>query len=115
MHRDLQAQGDPRQRVVAVQHHVIRVELCHGVESVAWNVLAAGLRQGPTLEAHAFFDFGGKIGAWFEKQSFFVKVAERVLGFEVQRKLGAGCMALQGLFDARQQVVAADQKFYRVV
>jgi len=115
MHRELQAQGDSRQRVVAVQHHVIRIELRHGIESVARNVLAASLRQGAALVAHTFFDCGGKARAGFEKQSFFVEVAECVLGLEVQRKLGAGCMALQGLFDARKQIVAADQKLYRVV
>lgn len=115
MHRKLQAQGNPGQRVVAIQHHVIRIELRHGVQPVARNVLAASLRQGAALEAHAFFDFGGKARAGLEEQSFFVKVAERVLGLEVQCKLGAGGMALQGLLDARQQIVAADQKLYRVV
>ena len=44
-----------------------------------------------------------------------IEVAKRLLRLDLQLQLGAYAVALQGLFDGRQQVFATEQKLYGLV
>ncbi len=79
---------------------------------------ASGLQpcgQCMAFEGHALFEFGRKPDAWLQKYQLIVEVAERLLRFELQLKLGTRAMALQCLFDFLEQVSATDQEFDRLV
>ena len=111
----MQAQRDARQRVVAVEHDVVGVDLGHGVQGGAGGIRVAAFGQRHAVKGHTFFDLGGEKGAGFQKQQLVVEVTESVLGFQVQRQLGARAMALQGLFDAGQEIITAHQKLHGLV
>ena len=115
VHLELQAQGDAGQRVVAVEHHVLGIDLGHGVQRVARRLGVDAFGQGRALEGHALLDVVGEQMARLQEQQLVLVVAKGVLGLQVQRQRGAHAMALQGLLDARQQVVATHQKLHRIV
>jgi hypothetical protein len=68
------------------------------------------LGQRAALDRHAFFELRGKQIARLQKQQLVIEVTEGLLRLDVQIQLGTRAMALQRLFDPRQQVVATDQK-----
>ena len=67
------------------------------------------------LEGHAFFQFRREQRARLQEDQLVVVVAEGFLGLQVQVDPVAGLVALQGLLDLRQQVVAAHQELHRLV
>jgi len=101
--------------VVAVEHDVVGVDLGHGVQGGAGGIGVAAFGQRHPVKGHAFFDFGGEEGAGFQKQQLVIEVAEGILGFKVQCQLGAGAVALQGLFDTGQEIITAHQKLHGLV
>lgn len=109
----VQAQGNAGQWVVAVDHHVLGVDLGDGEQRIGRCVGHAAGGQRTGLQQHAFLDARGQGRACQPMHAGFVVVAERVLGLQVQVQAGAGCVALQGRFDGGQQVMAADQEFDR--
>ena len=111
----VQSDRDARQRVVAVEHHMLGVNLCHGVEHVARGIWVGALGQGGALDGHAFFQVFRKEATGFQKEQLVIEVAKGVFGLDLQIDLGAFGVALQGLFDFGQQVFASDQKVYGFV
>ena len=103
---------DARQRVVAVEHHVLGIDFGDRVEHVARRVGVGAGRQ--ALEGHAFLQFGREQAARLQEHQLLVVVAEGFLRLQVQVDPVAGLVALQGLLDPGQQVVAAHQEFHRL-
>ena len=113
VHLQLQAQRHAGQRMVAVQHHVRRVDLGHDVEHVGRHVgRDAAARQ--ALEVHAGFQLLGEQLARLEAHQFAAVVAEGVLGLQVQVHLVAGLVAGQRFLHLGQQVVAAEEELDRL-
>ena len=114
--RDLQMQtnGNAGQRVIAVQHHMLGIDLGDGVEQIGRHGVGA-LGHGAGLEGHAFLYLFGEQLALFQKDQVFVVVAESLFRLQVQVQFIADHMALQGFLDALEQVVAADEELNRLV
>lgn len=110
-HLQVQAQGNARQGVVGVEHHVLGVDFGHGVEHVARRIGVAASGQGSALDGEAGLKAGGEEGEGLQEKQLFVEVAKGVFGLEVQVDLGAFFVALQGLFYFGQEVIAANEKF----
>ncbi|MBK7120182.1 MAG: hypothetical protein IPH64_14995 [Comamonadaceae bacterium] len=93
---DFQAQADrnARQRVVAVQHDVLGVNLGDGVQRVSRRVGVRALGQRAAFDRHAFLDFRREQLARLQKQQLVIEVAEGFLGLDVQIQPGTGAVAL---------------------
>ena len=115
LYGQLQAQRNPRQRVIAVQDHMLRIDLRDRVEPRAGGIGIAALGQRGAVKRHSLFDLCRKKIAWLQEQQLVVEVTKRIFGLQMQRQRGTGAVALQGFFDAGQKVVAAHQKLYGIV
>ena len=109
-HRQGQAQGQARQRVVAVQHHMLGIDLGHGVQGVLGHALGGGA-FGQPIELHAGLDRVREDVACFEEHELRHIVAKSVFWLQVQVTFVAGFLVDQGFLDLGQQVVSADEKF----
>ena len=112
---ELQAQGNAGQRVIAIEHHVLGIELGHGVQRVLGRIGVAAGGQGRALDGHAFLQFGRKQTARLQEHQLLVVVAKGLFGLELQGDGGAHAVPLQGILDLLEQVVPADEKLHRLV
>lgn len=94
---------------------MLRINFGHCVQAGARGIRIAAFRQGDAFKGHAFLDLRREQRPGLQKEQLVIKVAKGILWFQVQRQRGTGAMALQGFFDARQQVVAAHQKFDGII
>ena len=113
MNLHLQAQGHACQWVVAVQHHMLGVDLGDRVDQLGRHVLGAS-PFGQAVELHAFLDVFRKHIALLKAHQAWLIVAETVFRLEMKVALEAGCLAGQGFFQFAQQVVAAVEELDRV-
>ena len=88
--------------MVAVQHHMLGVQVGDCVNKVARGVRAGAFGQGLTVKGHAFFQLSRKQLARLQKDEILVIVAKGLLWLQVQINLGAKLMALQGFFNFGQ-------------
>ena len=86
------------------------VDLGDGVDGVLGHVGRDGA-VGQAFELHADVHAVGEELAILEADELGAVLAERVLGFDLQLHVVAGGLAVQGLFDLGQQVVAAEEEF----
>jgi len=112
---DLQvhAQTQAGERVVAVEHNVLGVDLGDGVDGLG-HVFGDGA-VGQTFELHAGLDALGEEAARLEADEFGVIVTEGIFGLKRHGGLEAGLLAVERLFDFREQVVTAEEEFERLV
>lgn len=107
----VQPQRDAGQRMVAVEHQVVGIDLRHRVEHVLGHVGIDAGGQGCAVEGHAFFHFLREQRTRLQEQQVLVEVAESLFRLQVQLHARAGAMALQGGLDGVEEVVAAHQEF----
>ena len=94
---------------------MLGVQLGDGVQRIRGRIGAAACGQGVAFKSHALFERLWEQVACGQKDALFVVIAKGIFGLQVQLHTGTGAVALQRLFNARQQVIAAHQKFHRRV
>jgi hypothetical protein len=114
-HPHAQANRNTRQGVVAVQHHMLGVNIGHGEQRIFGRGRVAACGQGAAFQRQAHLQFGGEQRAGLQKQELVVEVAKGFLGFDLDLQFVADTVALQCCFDGGQQVFAAEQKLHRLV
>jgi len=99
--------------VVAVEHHVLGVDLGDGVDRAGRHAgrFRAGRRA---VELHAHLHALGQVGAGLEEHQRRVVVAEGMLGLEVQHGVEAGVLVGQRFLDLLEQILAAVEEFQRL-
>lgn len=100
LYGQLQAQRNPRQRVIAIQDHMLRIDLRDRVEPRTGGIGIAALGQRGAVKRHSLFDLCRKKIAWLQEQQLVVEVTKRIFGLQVQCQRGTGAVALKSLFDA---------------
>ena len=100
--------------MVAVEHHMLRVDLAHRVQNILGRVGAAALRQGVAFKGHAGFDFGCKQRARLQEDQLVVEVAKSLLRLQMQVDACPLLVPLQRLLYLVEQVIAADQELDRL-
>ncbi len=94
MHLQRQAQRHAGQRVVAIEHHMLGVNLRHGVERIARCLGIDPCRQGAALEGQALLQLRREQRARLQEQQLLVIVAKCLFRLQVQRQLRSRLMAL---------------------
>ena len=79
-HLEVNANGNARERMVAIEHHMLGVQVRYGVEQIARRIGIASRWQRMPLEGMAFFEFGGKECTLFQKHTLLVKIAKGIFG-----------------------------------
>ncbi len=102
-HRALENQPLARQRVVAVDHHLVLGDVGDGVDHPAVVVFAG--RQ--PFELHADRDIGGEHAFRLDADQVLVVFAEGVLRVQREREVVADCLAGEAGFDQRENAVVA--------
>ena len=111
MHLQMQPQGDARQGMIAVEHHVIGVNVGDGVQILLGGLGRAVAGQGRAFQALTFFDLCWKERARFQKHQLFVVVTKSVFRLQVQIQCGADRLPQEGVLDFGEQISATDKKF----
>ena len=92
---------------------MLRINLGNGVEQL-WRCIRAGVGgQAQAIKSHAFFQGIRKGAAGREEHPLLVIVAKGIFRLQVQLQGIAHSVALQGLVDAGEQIIAAHQKLHR--
>lgn len=112
-HAQAEPQGYSCQRMVAVQHDVLRVDFGDGVEHVLPRIRIHAFGKRVPLYRHAFLEFGREKLARLQENQLVVVVAKGLFRFQVQVDLRARFMTLKRLLDFREEVGAANEKFHR--
>ena len=112
-HREIEPQRDAGERMVAVEHDVLGIDLGHGIDRVGRKIRRdrTGRRA---VELHADPDGFGQRLARFEEDQLRVEFPERVLRLEVQDRREARLFTGQCFLDLFEQIVAAVKKLYRI-
>jgi hypothetical protein len=106
----IEDQGRTGQRVVAVDHHLVALDLGDGVDHLVVAVI------GGALELHADLDALRKQRQALDPHQLGVVLAEGLLGQQLDLQPVADRLALQRLFEAgKDPVVAAMEVDQRVV
>mmetsp|Transcript_12761 Transcript_12761/g.20007 ORF Transcript_12761/g.20007 Transcript_12761/m.20007 type:complete len:215 (+) Transcript_12761:256-900(+) len=106
------AQADAGQRVVAVEHDMLGVDLGDGVDRVRHAF--GDSTFGQAFKLHARLDVAGEQRAGLEADEIGVVVAKGLVGLQCEGGLEADLLALQRRFDLGEQVIAAEQKLHRL-
>ena len=110
----MDAQADAGQRMVAVEHHVLRIDLGDGVDAVRGHVGRRGA-FGQALELHADVDVLGEDLARLEAHEIAVVIAEGIFRLERDADFVTGGLVDQRFLDLREQVLAAVEELHRRV
>ena len=77
---DLESKIMSSERMIAIQHEVIRIDFAHRVQDVLRHVGVHALRQRRAVECHALFRAFGEERSGFEEEQLVIEVAESLLG-----------------------------------
>lgn len=108
---EVHAQADAGQRVVAVQHHMLGVDLGHGVDGIKRHAFGLGAFW-QAFHLHANVDTIGEEAARLEADQVGVVVTEGFVGVEREAGLEANLLAFQSCFDLGKQIIPAVQEFH---
>ena len=112
MNGQVQIEPDARQRMVAVEHHMLRIDVGDDIQGLLRHVAAAASGQAMSIKNHALFQFLRKAAARLDKYLVLVVVAKCLFRLQMQVQGISAGMLQQGVHNALQQIFTTHKKFH---